>query len=44
MDSLQEHFQVNSLKRFGIESFTEGIIARAALYYLSETSTTNWRT
>lgn len=38
VDSLQEHFKVNSLKGFGIESLTEGIIASgAALYYLSET-------
>ena len=35
---LTQHFQTNSLKGFGIENLTKGIIAAgAALYYLSET-------
>jgi len=37
-DSLTNHFQTNSLKGFGIEDLTNGIIASGAiLYYLSET-------
>ncbi len=37
-DSLNDHFRVKSLKGFGIEDLTEGIIsAGAVLYYLSET-------
>ena len=37
-DSLNDHFKVKSLKGFGIEDLTEGIIsAGAVLYYLSET-------
>ena len=35
---LTQHFQTNSLKGFGIENLTDGIIAAgAALHYLSET-------
>ena len=35
---LTQHFQTNSLKGFGIENLTKGIIAAgAALHYLSET-------
>ncbi len=37
-ERLQQHFETNSLKGFGIEALTEGIIAAGAiLYYLSET-------
>jgi DNA mismatch repair protein MutS len=37
-ESLTNHFKVNSLKGFGIESLSEGIISSGAiLYYLSET-------
>ncbi|OGU58606.1 MAG: DNA mismatch repair protein MutS [Ignavibacteria bacterium GWF2_33_9] len=37
-DLLHKHFQVNSLKGFGIENFSEGIIALGALlHYLTET-------
>lgn len=37
-ERLQQHFETNSLKGFGIEALTEGIIASGAiLYYLSET-------
>ena len=37
-DKLTTHFQTNSLKGFGIEELTEGMIASGAiLYYLSET-------
>src|SRR5690554_6408281 len=37
-ESLANHFQTNSLKGFGIEDLTNGIIASGAiLYYLSET-------
>ncbi len=37
-ETLNNHFQVKSLKGFGIEELEEGIIAAgAALYYLSET-------
>lgn len=37
-DKLTTHFQTNSLKGFGIEDLTEGMIASGAiLYYLSET-------
>lgn len=37
-ESLTHHFQTNSLKGFGIEELSEGIIASGAiLYYLSET-------
>ncbi len=37
-ESLTNHFQTNSLKGFGVEELTEGIIASGAvLYYLSET-------
>jgi DNA mismatch repair protein MutS len=37
-ERLQEHFETNSLKGFGIETLTEGIIdSGAILYYLSET-------
>ncbi|WP_139956892.1 DNA mismatch repair protein MutS [Flavicella sediminum] len=37
-ESLENHFKVNSLKGFGIDTLTEGIIsAGAVLYYLSET-------
>ena len=38
LESLTKHFQTNSLKGFGIEELTEGLIASGAiLYYLSET-------
>ena len=38
LESLTNHFQTNSLKGFGIEDLTNGIIASGAiLYYLSET-------
>jgi DNA mismatch repair protein MutS len=38
MESLTKHFQTNSLKGFGVEELSEGIIASGAiLYYLSET-------
>ena len=38
METLQNHFQTNSLKGFGIEELQDGIIASGAiLYYLSET-------
>jgi len=38
LETLMGHFQTNSLKGFGIEELTEGIIASGAiLYYLSET-------
>lgn len=38
VESLTNHFQTNSLKGFGIEDLTHGIIASGAiLYYLSET-------
>jgi len=37
-ENLQKHFEVNTLKGFGIEELTFGIIAAGAvLYYLSET-------
>jgi DNA mismatch repair protein MutS len=37
-ERLQQHFETNSLKGFGIEALTEGIIASGAiLFYLSET-------
>jgi len=37
-ETLNGHFQTNSLKGFGIEHFEEGVIAAgAALHYLSET-------
>ena len=38
IDILTKHFQTNSLKGFGIEELSDGIIASGAiLYYLSET-------
>src|SRR5690554_3987525 len=38
LENLTNHFQTNSLKGFGIEDLTNGIIASGAiLYYLSET-------
>lgn len=38
LESLTRHFQTNSLKGFGVDELTEGIIASGAiLYYLSET-------
>ena len=38
VETLQNHFQTNSLKGFGIEELQDGIIASGAiLYYLSET-------
>ena len=38
IETLMGHFQTNSLKGFGIEDLSEGIIASGAiLYYLSET-------
>lgn len=38
IETLQHHFQTNSLKGFGIEELLDGIIASGAiLYYLSET-------
>lgn len=38
LETLLSHFQTNSLKGFGIEELSEGIIASGAiLYYLSET-------
>ncbi|PWA06957.1 DNA mismatch repair protein MutS [Flavobacterium psychrotolerans] len=38
LETLMNHFQTNSLKGFGIEELSEGIIASGAiLYYLSET-------
>jgi DNA mismatch repair protein MutS len=38
VESLQNHFQTNSLKGFGVEELPDGIIASGAvLYYLSET-------
>ena len=38
VESLQNHFQTNSLKGFGVEELPNGIIASGAvLYYLSET-------
>lgn len=38
LETLTNHFQTNSLKGFGIEELTHGIIASGAvLYYLSET-------
>lgn len=38
VETLTNHFQTNSLKGFGIEELTDGIIASGAiLYYLSET-------
>lgn len=40
-ETLTKHFQTNSLKGFGIEELTEGIVASGAiLYYLSETQHT----
>ncbi|MEY2693079.1 MAG: mismatch repair protein MutS [Bacteroidota bacterium] len=37
-ERLQQHFETNSLKGYGIEALTEGIIASGAiLFYLSET-------
>lgn len=37
-ESLQNHFESKSLKGFGVEELTEGVIASGAvLYYLSET-------
>jgi DNA mismatch repair protein MutS len=41
IERLTAHFQTNSLKGFGVEECTEGIIASGAiLYYLSETQHT----
>ena len=38
VETLTHHFQTNSLKGFGVEELSEGIIASGAiLYYLSET-------
>lgn len=38
METLTNHFQTATLKGFGIEELSEGIIASGAiLYYLSET-------
>ena len=38
LESLTKHFQVNSMKGFGVEELPEGLIASGAiLYYLSET-------
>ncbi|WP_324207570.1 DNA mismatch repair protein MutS [Flavobacterium sp.] len=38
LESLTKHFQTNSLKGFGVEELTDGLIASGAiLYYLSET-------
>lgn len=38
VETLQNHFQTNSLKGFGVEELLDGIIASGAiLYYLSET-------
>lgn len=38
LETLTNHFQTNSLKGFGIEELSEGIVASGAiLYYLSET-------
>ena len=38
LETMMGHFQTNSLKGFGVEDLTEGIIASGAiLYYLSET-------
>lgn len=38
LESLTKHFQVNSMKGFGVEELSEGLIASGAiLYYLSET-------
>lgn len=38
VETLQNHFQTNSLKGFGVEELADGIIASGAiLYYLSET-------
>ena len=38
IESLTKHFQTNSLKGFGVEELSEGLIASGAiLYYLSET-------
>jgi len=38
LESLTKHFQTNSLKGFGVEELTEGLIASGAiLFYLSET-------
>lgn len=38
LESLTKHFQTNSMKGFGVEELTEGLIASGAiLYYLSET-------
>ena len=38
VETLQNHFQTNSLKGFGVEELQDGIIASGAiLYYLSET-------
>ena len=38
LESLTKHFQTNSLKGYGVEELTEGLIASGAiLYYLSET-------
>lgn len=38
VETLNNHFKVNSLKGFGVQELTEGIVAAGAvLYYLSET-------
>ena len=38
LESLTKHFQTNSMKGFGVDELTEGLIASGAiLYYLSET-------
>ena len=42
VDSLHNHFGVNSLRGFGVQEIPEGIIAAGAvLYYLSETQHSN---
>ena len=42
VDSLHNHFGVNSLRGFGVDEIPEGIIAAGAvLYYLSETQHSN---
>ena len=42
VDSLHNHFGVNSLRGFGVQEIPEGIIAAGAvLYYLSETQHNN---
>ncbi|MDV7389862.1 hypothetical protein RZS08_00855, partial [Arthrospira platensis SPKY1] len=38
LEALTKHFQTNSLRGFGVEELTDGIVAAGAiLYYLSET-------